>query len=121
MHMTENVLLSKSKNFALLCIEFYQLLQKEGEYVISKQFLRSATSIGANIHEAVSGQSKKDFYAKICIAFKEANETMYWIGLLKESSITSLNTHQLEEDCQEIIKMLASTKMTTERNLGYQK
>lgn len=119
--MTENILLSKSKTFALLCIGFYQLLQKEGEYVISKQFLRSATSIGANIHEAVAGQSKKDFYAKICIAFKEANETMYWIGLLKESNITTLDTHQIERDCQEIVKMLASTKMTTERNLGYQK
>jgi len=119
--MTENILLSKSKNFALLCISYYQSLQKEGEYVISKQFLRSATSIGANIHEAVAGQSKKDFYSKICIAFKEANETMYWIGLLKESNITLLDTRQIEDNCEEIIKMLASTKMTTERNLGYQK
>ena len=94
--MTDNILLSKSKKFALIAIEFYQKLQKEGEYVISKQFLRSATSIGANLHEAVAGQSKKDFYTKICIAFKEANETMYWISLLRESDITTLSVDQIE-------------------------
>lgn len=119
--MTENILLSKSKKFALLSIGFYQALQREWEYVISKQFLRSSTSIGANLHEAVAGQSKKDFYSKVCIAFKEANETMYWISLLRESGITSLSVEQIESDCQEIIRMLASTKMTTERNLAYQK
>ncbi len=119
--MTDNILLSKSKKFALLAIGFYQVLQREWEYVISKQFLRSSTSIGANLHEAVAGHSKKDFYSKVCIAFKEANETMYWISLLRESDITSLSVEQIESDCQEIIRMLASTKMTTERNLAYQK
>lgn len=119
--MSENILLLKSKKFALLAIVLYKKLQAEQEYVISKQFLRSATSIGANLHEAVAAQSKKDFYSKICIAFKEANETMYWIELLRESDLTSLNTSEIETSCEEIVRMLASTKMTTERNLEYQK
>jgi four helix bundle protein len=119
--MSENILLIKSKKFALLAIVLYKKLQEEKEYVISKQFLGSSTSIGANLHEAVAAQSKKDFYSKICIAFKEANETMYWIELLRESDLTNLSTSQVESDCEEIVRMLASTKMTTERNLEYQK
>ena len=77
--MVVNVITQKSEDFALSCIRLYQALQKEGEYILSKQLLRSGTSIGANVAEANSSHSKKDFYAKICIAYKEAHETQYWI------------------------------------------
>lgn len=119
--MTENTLSLKSKTFALDIIFFYQALQKDKEFIISKQLLRSGTSIWANIREATSGQSKQDFYAKICISFKEAHETLYWLELLEESSLTHLDTKKLQLQCRELIKMLASTKLTTEQNLNYKK
>lgn len=119
--MQSSILAEKSKIFALEVIKLYQALQTEKEFVISKQILRSGTSIGANIREAIAGQSKQDFYAKICIAFKEAYETEFWLELLEESSLTKINVSQLQSMCSELIKMLASTKLTTEKNLNYKK
>lgn len=119
--MTDNSLLVKSKFFALEIILLYQELQATREFVISKQLLRSGTSVWANIREATSAQSKQDFYAKICISFKEAHETAYWLELLSESSLTTLDTSKLQAQCLELIKMLASTKITTEQNLNYKK
>jgi four helix bundle protein len=104
--MTDNILLDKTKTFALDCILLYKKLQEQKEYVISTQLLRSATSIGANLREAIAGQSKKDFYAKICIAFKEAYEADYWLELLHESELVEINTTQLREQCTEIKKLL---------------
>lgn len=72
-------------NFALHVIEAYKYLVSKGEYVMSKQFLKSGTSIGANIHEAQAGQTKKDFISKMSIASKEARETEYWLRLLDRS------------------------------------
>lgn len=118
--MEENILLNKTKTFSLDCIAFYKKLQGENEFVISKQLLRSATSIGANIREAMAWQSKKDFFAKICIAYKEAHECAYWLELLNESDITGLDITLLQAECVEIIKMLAKTKLTTEKNLNYE-
>jgi len=115
--MAENIITQKSEDFALCCIRLYQALQKESEYVLSKQLLRSGTSIGANIAEANSSHSKKDFYAKICIAYKEAHETDYWIRLLQKSSLTQQDISQLKSDCEEIIRILAKIKITTENNL----
>ncbi len=89
--MKENIILSKTKIFSLNVIKIYKELQAEKEYILSSQLLRSATSIGANVREAIAGQSKKDFYSKICIAFKEAYETVYWLELLSESKITNIN------------------------------
>ncbi len=82
--MKENIILEKTMAFALDCIKVYKQLQSESEYVISKQLLRSGTSIGANMREAVAAQSKRDFYAKVCISFKEAYESQYWIELLEK-------------------------------------
>ncbi len=82
----DNVIVTKSKSFALRIIKMYQYLCNEkNEYVLSKQVLRSGTGIGANIREAMRGQSKADFYAKLNIALKEASETAYWLELLHES------------------------------------
>lgn len=84
--MKENVILDKSKAFALRIIRLYQFLcETKKEYVLSKQVLRSGTSIGANAKEAAHAQSKADFYAKMYISYKEANETEYWLELLYES------------------------------------
>lgn len=115
--MKDNILLQKSKQFALDIIQLYQLLQKENEYILSKQILRSGTSIGANVHESVFGQSKKDFFTKICIALKEAHETIYWLELLRDSQLTQIDITQLHKDCDEIVRILAATKKTTELNL----
>lgn len=119
--MQSSILAEKSKIFALEIIKFYQQLLTAKEFVLSKQILRSGTSIGANIREATSGQSKQDFYAKICIAFKEAHETAYWLELLEESSLVKIDTMNLQALCTELIKMLASTKLTTEQNMNYKK
>lgn len=88
--MKENIIQDRSFAFALGVISLYKMLQNEGEYIISKQVLRSGTSIGANIEEAIAGQSKKDFLSKVSISLKEARETRYWLRLLKESQLTIL-------------------------------
>lgn len=84
--MKENIILTKSYNFALRIVILYkELCENKKEFVLSKQLLRSGTSIGANLEETMGGQSKKDFLAKITIAYKEARETHYWIRLLIDS------------------------------------
>ncbi len=84
--MNESPLHTKAKHFALNIVILCKEIQKEQrEYVLTKQLVRSGTSIGANLHESRRAQSKKDFYAKICIASKEASETEYWIILLRDS------------------------------------
>lgn len=112
--MKENVIAEKSKAFALRVIKLYQYLcDKKKEYVISKQILRSGTSIGANVKEAICGQSKADFYAKMYIAYKEANETEYWLELLFESGyIEKAAFDSIYADCKEVIKLLASITKT---------
>lgn len=88
----ENVIVEKSKSFALRIIRLYRYLCGEkNEYILSKQLLRSGTSIGANVKEAIRGQSKADFYAKMNISLKEASETEYWLELLYESGYIEKN------------------------------
>ena len=108
--MNKNIVMDKSKAFAIRVIKLYKYLcENKNEFVISKQLLRSATSIGANIKEAQCGQSKKDFIAKMYIAYKEANETEYWLELLHESDILEDKLFDsLYEDNHELIKILAS-------------
>ena len=115
----DNVIVSKSKGFALRIIKLYKFLKEEkGEFVLSKQLLRCGTSIGANVKEAIRGQSKRDFYSKMCIALKEASETEYWLELLHESAyMTESQFESIYADCQEVIKLLvAITKTTKESN-----
>lgn len=107
---SDNVIVSKSKAFALRIIKAYQyLVDEKKEYVLSKQMLRSGTSIGANVKEAVRAQSKPDFISKMSIALKEASETEYWIELLGDSGYLSPQSAQsLTADCVELIKLLTS-------------
>lgn len=108
--MKNNIIADKSKNFALRIIKMYQyLVYEKKEYVLSKQVLRSGTSIGANIKEAVRRQSRADFYSKMNIALKEASETEYWLELLHESGyIQQSHFESIYDDCQELLKILVS-------------
>ena len=106
--MRENIVLEKSKAFAIRIIRLYQYLcEEKHEYVLSKQILRSGTSVGANAKEASRAQSKADFYAKMNIALKEISETEYWLELLKETSyLTAAQFDSIYPDCQELIRIL---------------
>lgn len=106
----ENVIKDKSKLFALRIIKLYKYLCDERkEFVMSKQVLKSGTSIGANVKEAIRGQSKADFYAKMNISLKEASETEYWLELLYESEyIDKPSFESIYADCQEILKLLVA-------------
>ncbi len=112
--MKESILKEKSKAFALRIIKMYNYLcEEKKEYVLSKQVLRSGTSIGANIAEAFYAQSDADFIAKLYISRKEAVETIYWIELLQESSIIDTGiAKSMYEDCEELMKLLTSSIKT---------
>ena len=110
----DNIIVLKSKDFALRIIRLYVFLtESKREYVLSKQILRCGTSIGANVKEAMRGQSKPDFYSKLNIALKEASETEYWLELLHESNmIDDAAFESIYFDCQEIIRILVSITKT---------
>jgi len=115
-----NVIVEKSKAFALRIIRLYKYLTNEKrEYIISKQILRSGTSIGANIKEAIRGQSKPDFYLKMNYALKEASETEYWLELLHESDyMESEAFNSIYDDCIEILKILMSITKTQKKTMS---
>jgi len=110
--MKENVVKNKSFDFSLIIIELYKKLQEQREYVISKQLLRSATSIGANIAESEASESRADFVHKLSIASKEARETLYWLRLLERSRLVEIELTKYIESCDEIIKLLTSIVKT---------
>lgn len=105
---------AKSKHYAIRIVRLYQFLcDEKKEYVLSKQILRSGTSIGANLAEAETASSRKDFQAKVYIALKECSETQYWLELLKETDyLTKEQYNSLNNDCEEIRRMLSSTTKT---------
>ena len=111
---TDNIIVDKSKKFALTIIGIYKsIVADQHEYVMSKQILRSGTSIGANVKEAIRGQRKPDFYAKMNIALKEASETEYWLELLVESGYLEKECFEKAySDCIELIKILMAITKT---------
>ena len=115
--MENNIILDKSKAFAVRIIKFYQYLcDEKKEFVLSKQLLRSGTSIGANARESKNAQSKADFIHKLSISLKEADETAYWIELLIESGIVQENqVHDLYELNIELIKIMTSIIRTSKK------
>ena len=115
--MKESIIEKKSIEFAKKIITLYKDLFAAKEFVISKQLLRSGTSIGANIQEAYFAQSKKDFINKMHIAAKEANETRYWMILLKEFNLPNIVLEQYFKDIDEIIKILAAIIKSSKQNL----
>ncbi|GEC77152.1 four helix bundle protein [Flavobacterium aquatile] len=116
--MKENIIQVKSFAFAVRIVKVYQYLcDEKKEYVLSKQLLRSGTSIGANIEEAIGGQSEKDFFAKLTIAYKEARETHYWIRLLTETNyLTNEENKSLLNDTEELLKIIGSIQKTLRAN-----
>ena len=109
-----NVIRDKSKRFAVRIIRFYKyLVDEKKENVISKQILRSGTSIGANVRESGRAQSNADFYSKLNIALKEADETAYWLEILYESKIIEKKQYfSLYDECEELISILTSITKT---------
>ncbi len=105
-----NVVQEKSYAFAVRIVKVYKYLcEEKKEFTLSKQLLRSGTSIGANIEEAIGGQSKKDFFAKLTISYKEARETKYWIRLLTDTGYLSKEeTKSLLSDIEELLKIIGS-------------
>ena len=116
--MTESLVFEKSKAFAVRVVKLYQWLANEkSEYLMSKQCARSGTSIGANLAEALRGQSRPDFTSKLQISLKEANETLYWLELLKSTDyITAKMYDSINNDCLELVKMLTAIIVTTKQN-----
>ena len=109
-----NVVQEKSFAFAVRIVKLYRYLcEEKKEYVLSKQILRSGTSIGANIEESIGGQSEKDFFTKLSIAYKEARETVYWLKLLATTDyLTEEQANSLLDDAKEICKIIGKIQTT---------
>jgi four helix bundle protein len=109
-----NILQEKSFEFAIKVVNLYKFLSVEKkEFVLSKQLLRSGTSIGANIEESIGGQSDKDFLSKLNISYKEARETIYWLKLLLATEyLNNIQTESLIHDAEELCKILAKIILT---------
>lgn len=110
---SKNIIKEKSFSFALKITDLCMQMKKDGEYVLSKQLLRSGTSIGANVEESSAAQSRKDFINKLSIASKESRETRYWLRLIDGSSHLRYNTSKFIDDIEEIIRILSSIVKTT--------
>jgi len=118
--MKENIIQIKSFEFAVRIIKAARYLQNDKkEFILSKQIMRSGTSVGANVEEAIGGQSTKDFIAKLSISYKEARETLYWLKLLKATDYLSQNeANSLIEDADELCKILSSILISTKQKLN---
>lgn len=111
--MAKSIVKDKSYKFALEIIKFCSNLRDQKQFEIARQLLRSGTSIGANVEEALAGQSKKDFFAKMCIASKEARESNYWLRLIKDAKLFDGKiVGDLLIDSEELIKILTSIVKT---------
>ena len=115
---SENKILELSFNFSLEIIDLYKILIQKKEFVLSKQLLKSATSIGANVEEANAAQSKKDFIAKMSIASKEARETKYWLRLLDKSKLVDIDYATYLEKVDHVINILTKIVKTSQDNLN---
>lgn len=114
----DNIVLNKSFDFALEIIELYKILKSKNEFVISKQLLRSGTSIGANVEEATAAQSKKDFATKMSIASKEARETRYWLRLLNKSKLVEYDYKNYLNKIDELIRIITAIVKTAQYSLS---
>jgi len=110
----DNIVQEKSYLFAVRIVKLYKYLcEEKKEYTLSKQLLRSGTSIGANIEEAIGGQTEKDFFAKLTISYKEARETHYWLRLLTDTEyLTNNQSKDLLTDVEELLKIIGSIQKT---------
>jgi four helix bundle protein len=111
--MKQNIVKDKSFEFSLKIIELYKQLKLQKEFVLSKQLLRSGTSIGANIAESEAAYSRADFIHKLTLASKETRETLYWLQLLDKSQVVKIDLKTHVEDCEEMIRLLTSIIKTS--------
>ena len=120
--MANNALKDKSLLFAVRCVNLYKLLCDErNEFVLSKQMLRSGTSIGANISEALCAESDKDFIHKLHIAYKEANETLYWFEVMLKSELIKENEYtSINNDLSELLALLTTIIKTSKQKITKQ-
>ena len=111
----DNIVQVKSYGFAIRVVRLYQHLSiQKKEFVLSKQLLRSGTGIGANVEEAIGGQSRADFVSKVAIAYKEARETSYWLRLLKDTGyLSETEFGSIHSDAEELCRLLAAIQKTT--------
>ena len=116
--MSESIVKTKSFELAIRGVNFYKyLVAEKKEYIMSKQFLRSVTSVGANVREAVNAQSKPDFIHKLSIAQKESDESLYWLELLKETNyISELEFESIYQQNNEVLKIIRSIVITSKKN-----
>jgi four helix bundle protein len=117
MMKSDNLIASMTFDFALQVIELYRRLIEQKEFVLSKQLLRAGTSIGANVEEALAGQTKKDFIAKMAIASKEARETRYWLRLLQKSELVKLDFQAHLTGIESIINILTKIVKTAQSSI----
>ncbi|MDO8658985.1 MAG: four helix bundle protein [Candidatus Parcubacteria bacterium] len=115
--MKENLIQQKSYDFAVKIVNLYKyLIEIKKEFVLSKQLLRCGTSVGANVEEAIGGQSRNDFIAKLSIAYKEARETKYWLSLLKDTKyINQEEFSKIVEPCEEILRIIGKIQKTMKK------
>ena len=115
----DNILSEKSFAFAIRTVKLYKLLaESRKEFVLSKQFLRSGTAIGAMYREAEQAESRADFIHKLSIALKEVNESEYWLQLMKETGyLTQTEFDSIQHDCHELLKLITSIIKTTKKNI----
>jgi len=115
--MKYNILQEKSSSFSLSIIKFFKHIKNSDvDIVISRQLLKSGTSIGANIEEAIGAYSEKEFLAKLTISYKEARETKYWLKLLKDGF--DVQNDSLLDDCEELLKIIGTIQIKTKKKLS---
>ena len=115
---TENKILELSFEFSLQIIQLYKILVEKKEFVLSKQLLRSGTSIGANVEEGIAAQTRKDFITKMSIASKEARETRYWLRLLDKSKLVDLDYSPYLSSIEHIINILTKIVKTSQETVS---
>ncbi len=120
--MKESIVKNKSFEFAMKIVDLYKVMISKNEYVLSKQLLRSGTSIGANIEEGLAGQSHRDFTHKMSISSKEARESLYWLKLIEYGKfVPEQDLNQLKKLNMELIKMLTAIVKSSQQKMNKRK
>jgi len=116
--MKKRILKDYSFELSVIGVGLYKQMKNQNEFVLSKQFLRSITSIGANVHEAYEAESKKDFIHKLSISLKEVKEADYWIRLIKATNLVNIDSEELNKKLKSVTGLLISTIKTSKKNIG---
>ena len=119
MNAKPNIIKEKTYQFAIDIVLLYKEMMNQNEFVLSKQIVRSGTSIGANIEESIAAQSRKDFISKMAISSKEARETNYWLRLIRDANLLKdVDLSRIINESEEIIKIITSIVKTSKANIN---